>query len=78
MVGLLNPVAGVVIGIALAGEAFGVAQALGMVLVLGGVLLGQPAVRAMVRSRRRDPVRALVLDGSDAIAEEPRRAVPAA
>ncbi|MBZ5738294.1 EamA family transporter [Nocardioides mangrovi] len=55
LVGLLNPVAGTVIGVALAGEAFGLGQALGMVLVLGGVLAGQPAVIAAVRRRRRSP-----------------------
>ena len=37
---------------ALAGELFGWAQALGMVLVLGGVLAGQPAVHAALRGRR--------------------------
>lgn len=40
VVGLLNPVTGVVLGVALAGEPFGVAQALGLVLVIAGVLLG--------------------------------------
>lgn len=45
LIGLLNPVVGTLIGVVLAGEAFGMTQALGMALVLGGVLLGQPAVR---------------------------------
>lgn len=49
LVGLLNPVAGTVVGVALAGEAFGAPQALGLVLVLGGILAGQPAVGARVR-----------------------------
>ena len=53
LVGLLNPVAGTLIGVALAGEAFGAVQAIGMVLVLGGVLAGQPSVLAAVRRRRR-------------------------
>lgn len=52
LVGLLNPVAGTIVGIALAGEAFGPTQGLGMVLVLGGILLGQPAVAARLRLRR--------------------------
>ena len=55
LVGLLNPVAGTLIGIALAGEAFGLTQGLGMLLVLGGILLGQPAVIARLR---RAPVAA--------------------
>ena len=51
LVGLLNPVAGTLLGVALAGEAFGAAQAGGMALVLLGVLAGQPAVLAAVRRR---------------------------
>ncbi len=41
LVGLLNPVVGTLLGVAFAGELFGWAQALGMALVLGGVLAGQ-------------------------------------
>ncbi|RNL77690.1 EamA family transporter [Nocardioides marmorisolisilvae] len=41
LVGLVNPVVGTVLGIVFAGEVFGWAQALGMTLVLGGVLAGQ-------------------------------------
>lgn len=51
LVGLLNPVSGIVVGIALAGEAFGAVQALGMLLVLGGIVAGQPAVLAKLRRR---------------------------
>jgi probable blue pigment (indigoidine) exporter len=51
LIGLVNPVVGTVLGVVLAGEVFGWAQALGMVLVLGGVLAGQPAVAAMLRRR---------------------------
>lgn len=54
LVGLLNPVSGTLIGIALAGEAFGLTQGLGMVLVLGGILLGQPAVVAKLRRGSAD------------------------
>ena len=76
LIGLLNPVAGVVIGVALAGEVFGLVQTIGMVLVLGGVLLGQPAVRELARRRTAGPV--LVLDGTSAPDDQPRRAVQAA
>ncbi|WP_307827905.1 EamA family transporter [Nocardioides sp. SYSU D00038] len=55
LVGLLNPVSGTVVGIVLAHEAFGPTQALGMTLVLLGVLAGQPAFAARLR-RRRTPV----------------------
>jgi probable blue pigment (indigoidine) exporter len=41
LVGLVNPVVGTLLGVALAGEVFGWVQAAGMVLVLGGVLAGQ-------------------------------------
>jgi probable blue pigment (indigoidine) exporter len=40
VVGLLNPVTGVVLGVAVAGEAFGVPQAVGVALVLAGIALG--------------------------------------
>ncbi len=43
LVGLLNPVTGVLLGTLLAGERFGLQQALGTALVLGGVVLGQQA-----------------------------------
>ena len=52
LIGLVNPVVGTLLGVALAGEAFGPAQAAGMALVLGGVLAGQPAVVELVVRRR--------------------------
>ncbi|MFL6061217.1 MAG: EamA family transporter [Marmoricola sp.] len=45
LIGLVNPAVGTVLGVVFAGEAFGWAQALGMALVLGGVLAGQRLVR---------------------------------
>ncbi len=41
LIGLVNPVVGTVLGVLFAGEVFGWTQALGMVLVLGGVVAGQ-------------------------------------
>ncbi|MET0524883.1 MAG: EamA family transporter [Nocardioides sp.] len=41
LVGLVNPVVGTVLGVVFAGEIFGWTQALGMALVLAGVLAGQ-------------------------------------
>ncbi|HWM74237.1 MAG TPA: EamA family transporter [Nocardioides sp.] len=41
LVGLVNPVVGTVLGVLFAGELFGWVQALGMTLVLAGVLAGQ-------------------------------------
>ncbi|MCV2393330.1 DMT family transporter [Actinotalea sp. M2MS4P-6] len=52
LVGLLNPVVGTALGVAVAGEAFGWPQAIGTALVLGGVLAGQPAVAARFRAGR--------------------------
>ena len=57
LVGLLNPVTGVLLGVLLAGEALGGWQVAGLALVLGGILLGQPAaarLAARLRVRRRD------------------------
>ena len=54
VVGLLNPVTGVLLGVALAGEAFGLSQGIGLALVLGGVALGSlPSVSGIRRSRVR-------------------------
>ncbi len=50
LIGLVNPVVGTLVGIVLAGESFGLGQGVGMVLVLGGVLAGQPAVRELLIS----------------------------
>ena len=41
LISLLNPVTATVLGVALAAELFGLPQAVGMVLVVGGVVLGQ-------------------------------------
>lgn len=48
LIGLLNPVTGVLLGTLAASEVFGAQQFLGLVLVLAGIVLGQ--------SRRRHPV----------------------
>ncbi|MEV5970364.1 EamA family transporter [Streptomyces sp. NPDC051921] len=42
LIGLLNPVTGVLLGTAAAGETLSVQQTCGLVLVLAGVLLGRP------------------------------------
>ncbi len=53
LIGLVNPVVGTVLGIAFAGELFGWAQAVGMTLVLGGVVAGQPGAALVMRRRGR-------------------------
>ncbi|WP_426245696.1 EamA family transporter [Nocardioides sp. LHG3406-4] len=55
LIGLINPLVGTVLGVAFAAEAFGLTQVFGMLLVLGGVLAGQPAVAALLRRRVRLP-----------------------
>ncbi|MEU6355379.1 EamA family transporter [Streptomyces sp. NPDC047072] len=49
LIGLLNPVTGVLLGVAVAGEGLTPQQLCGLVLVLAGVTLGRPA-----RARPRD------------------------
>ncbi|MCW2755796.1 MAG: EamA family transporter [Marmoricola sp.] len=45
LIGLVNPAVGTLLGVAFAGEVFGWTQAIGMALVLGGVLAGQRLTR---------------------------------
>lgn len=45
LVGLLNPVAGVLLGVALGSEPFGLQQVSGVSLVVLGIFLGQPVAR---------------------------------
>lgn len=54
LIGLLNPLTGVLLGTALAGETLTPQQLAGLVLVVLGILLGQPAA-ARLLSRRRPP-----------------------
>lgn len=49
LVGLLNPVTGVLLGSLLAGETFGLRQALGTLLVIAGVVLGQRRPKSEAR-----------------------------
>ena len=53
LLGLVNPVVGTGLGVVFMHEAFGPVQLLGVILVLGGVLAGQPAVVTAIRSRRK-------------------------
>jgi probable blue pigment (indigoidine) exporter len=56
LIGLLNPVTGVILGTVLAAEVLGPRQAIGIALVLTGIIVGQrqqlPRLRA---TRRPDP-----------------------
>lgn len=60
LVGLLNPVTGVLLGVLVASEPFGPRQVVGIVLVLGGMTLGQwrRRRRGVVSPDREGPVRA--------------------
>ncbi len=54
LIGLLNPITGVLLGTLAGGETLVVHQVYGLVLVLAGVLLGQPALGALLsRASRR-------------------------
>ncbi|MFE2016894.1 EamA family transporter [Streptomyces sp. NPDC059499] len=57
LVGLLNPVTGVLLGTVIAGEVLTVRQLGGLVLVLAGVLLGRPVVRKVRAARTVESVR---------------------
>ena len=59
LVGLLNPVTGVLLGTIVAAEALGARQLLGLALVFGGILIGQPALatRWNVTGSRLRPAR---------------------
>lgn len=52
LIGLVNPLVGTTLGVIIMHEAFGPTQAAGMVLVLLGVLGGQPAVAKLIKNRR--------------------------
>jgi probable blue pigment (indigoidine) exporter len=54
LIGLLNPVTGVLLGTLIAGESFGWNRAIGMLLVLVGILLGQPAAMKVLSRRLPD------------------------
>ncbi len=56
LIGLVNPVVATVLGVIVLHEAFGPMQALGAGLVLGSVVLGQPAVAERLRRRRAPEV----------------------
>lgn len=63
IIGLLNPVTGVLLGVLLGGEVFGVPQAIGLALVISGVFLG---VRARTpRSETTTPAASKDADPSD-------------
>lgn len=51
VIGLLNPVTGVLLGVLLAGEVFGVKEAVGVALVVAGIVLGARPARK-VRAER--------------------------
>ncbi|HVQ18430.1 MAG TPA: EamA family transporter, partial [Actinomycetes bacterium] len=69
LIGLVNPVVGTGLGVVVAGEAFGWVQAAGMLLVLGGVVAGQPGTIAWIRRRveaRRTPATEACASSCDA------------
>ncbi|WP_369193241.1 DMT family transporter [Streptomyces djakartensis] len=56
LIGLLNPVTGVLLGIGVAGEELAVQQVCGLVLVMVGVILGRPARATPLGRAGRSPV----------------------
>ncbi|WP_136519273.1 DMT family transporter [Cellulomonas telluris] len=69
LVGLLNPLTGVAVGLLLGGEHLTPLQVLGVVAVVTGVVVGQPAAaRVLARGRRTEsaPAAAVATGGADA------------
>lgn len=60
LIGLLNPVTGVLLGTAVAGERLAVHQIAGLVLVLAGILLGQSVAERWINARTSPARRATV------------------
>ncbi|MEU3529806.1 EamA family transporter [Streptomyces sp. NPDC038707] len=73
LLGLLNPVTGVLLGVVIAAESLTLQQLGGLALVLAGVVLGRPA-RAGRRGRRRPPLRPAADDRTGR--EAPLRTAP--
>jgi probable blue pigment (indigoidine) exporter len=68
LIGLLNPITGVLLGSLVAGEALAAPQVGGLALVFGGILLGQPVTtrllaRARAARRKREDARASLCAG---------------
>ncbi len=79
VVGLLNPVTGVVLGVLIAGEAFGVTQAFGLALVLGGIVFGALPSRRIVDAGTQavSAGASVAVTGVDGAAGRPVQAEPA-
>ncbi|GGK19633.1 ABC transporter permease [Streptomyces camponoticapitis] len=73
LIGLLNPVTGVLLGTLVAGDTLTARQGVGLVLVFLGIVLGQPGVTRAVRARRarRSAARAGVAESPEP--ERPRQ-----
>jgi probable blue pigment (indigoidine) exporter len=68
LIGLLNPVTGVILGTVLAAEVLGARQALGIALVLIGIMVGQRQALPRFRTAgRRDPSRERNTSQSEAV-----------
>jgi len=75
LIGLLNPVTGVLLGTAIAGELLTLQQGLGLGIVAAGILLGQPVVR---RWAARRSLQAPVPEALEGAALRHSKAVPEA
>ena len=77
IIGLVNPVVGVVLGVAFLDESFGAVHAVAMALILGSVLAAQPPVRAWLGAhlpRARMPLGGLDLTAPRTGPKGPHRA----
>jgi probable blue pigment (indigoidine) exporter len=69
LIGLINPVVGTVLGVVFAAEVFGWLQALGMALVIGGVLAGQRLTGSRVAAPVEPAAAAVALTAAGEYAE---------
>ncbi|WP_173924475.1 DMT family transporter [Agromyces sp. Marseille-P2726] len=69
LIGLLNPVTGVLLGVFIGGEVLAPQQLVGLALVFTGILLGQPLIGRALATRR--PGRAAVGAGTLVRADQP-------
>ena len=77
LVGLLNPVTGVLLGTLVAGETLTLRQGGGLVLVLAGILLGQPMVASRLEAIGRRARTGRDAGGSDGVGADAAEPLPA-
>lgn len=71
LIGLLNPVTGVLLGVLVAGDVLDIRQVIGLVLVLVGILLGQPIMKRLRSGARTRARTAAVSESTQPATQQP-------